>query len=360
MSYQNQKVKARQSITSNSQQNTLGVVCEVPMGDWNATLSYQKLNTVRYNGATWIAKKPNQNIEPMVGNGWQEVWQVQCYDGSGFNEHGTYPDITAGNATQATNDETGQNIAQQFTQIRQDIENESHFRGVFTTVDELKSAYPTATPHDYAYITGGNIWVYENSAWTDSEKPVPASLVPASTSLPLMNGTAQAGTSNNYSRGDHVHPSDTSKVSKSDLDRILLDFLHPVGGNPYIQFPNTPTPATIWAGTTWEIDTTLQGKVVVGSGGTFIFGNTGGSANAVVVSHRHQQRAHNENYPFGAITPLQGTSNSFTQVVREPDGDYYSSIAGAYSELTTETAGESGVGKNMPPYVVINYWKRIS
>lgn len=360
MSYQNQKVKARQSITSNSQQNTLGVVCEVPMGDWNATLSYQKLNTVRYNGATWIAKKPNQNIEPMVGNGWQEVWQVQCYDGSGFNEHGTYPDITAGNATQATNDETGQNIAQQFTQIRQDIENESHFRGVFTTVDELKSAYPTATPHDYAYITGGNIWVYENSAWTDSEKPVPASLVPASTSLPLMNGTASTGTSNNYSRGDHVHPSDTSKVSKSDLDRILLDFLHPVGGNPYIQFPNTPTPAERWAGTTWEIDTAYQGRVLLGSGGSYTLGDTGGSKDAVVIRHNHQQRGHNQNFPFPAISPYLKESATYNQVVMEPNSEYYTTITGAYTELNTEYSGESGADKNMQPYIVYNMWKRIS
>lgn len=356
MSYQNQKVKARQPITSNSQQNTLGVVCEVPMGDWNATLSYQKLNTVRYNGATWIAKKPNQNIEPMVGNGWQEVWQVQCYDGSGFNEHGTYPDMTAGNATQATNDETGQNIAQQFTQIRQDIENESHFRGVFTTVDELKSAYPTATPHDYAYITGGNIWVYENSAWTDSEKPVPASLVPASTSLPLMNGTASTGTSNNYSRGDHVHPSDASKVSKSDLDRILLDFLHPVGGNPYIQFPNTPTPAERWAGTTWEIDTALQGKVIIGSGETFIFGNTGGST-----QHSHSAGSlyaqlsaqSNGSVAFNYITSVN--YNSRYRFITERGEEY---VAGQTDGVSV--AGATASANSLPPYIVVNYWKRKS
>ena len=37
----------------------------------------------------------------------------------------------------------------------------------------------------------------------------------ASTSTPLMDGTASVGTSSAYSRGDHVHPSDTAKVSKS-------------------------------------------------------------------------------------------------------------------------------------------------
>lgn len=37
----------------------------------------------------------------------------------------------------------------------------------------------------------------------------------ASTSTPLMDGTASVGTSSAYSRGDHVHPSDTSKLSTS-------------------------------------------------------------------------------------------------------------------------------------------------
>ena len=37
----------------------------------------------------------------------------------------------------------------------------------------------------------------------------------AATVAPLMDGTAAAGTSNAFARGDHVHPSDAAKVSKS-------------------------------------------------------------------------------------------------------------------------------------------------
>lgn len=43
---------------------------------------------------------------------------------------------------------------------------------------------------------------------------VPAGVSPY-TSNPAMNGTASAGSSALYSRGDHVHPSDTSKADKS-------------------------------------------------------------------------------------------------------------------------------------------------
>ena len=38
-----------------------------------------------------------------------------------------------------------------------------------------------------------------------------------STADPMMDGTASAGISANYSRGDHVHPTDTSRASATDL-----------------------------------------------------------------------------------------------------------------------------------------------
>lgn len=53
------------------------------------------------------------------------------------------------------------------------------------------------------------------------------------TSNPAMNGTASAGSSSNYAKGDHVHPSDTSKVdvvsgkglSTNDFTTALKDKL---------------------------------------------------------------------------------------------------------------------------------------
>lgn len=121
----------------------------------------------------------------------------------------------------AVSDSAGNNIANQFTTVnsdiaglREDITNESHFRGLFDSVDALKAAYPTATPNDYAYIAGGNQWIYQDGEWTDSEVPTPSTNVPASDSTPLMDGTASAGTSSEYSRGDHRHPTDTTLLSK--------------------------------------------------------------------------------------------------------------------------------------------------
>ncbi len=100
--------------------------------------------------------------------------------------------------------------------LREDINNESHFRGMFNTVEELRAAYPTATPNDYAWIAGGNIWTYGESGWTDTGKPVPSTAIPASTSTPLMDGVASVGTENSYARGDHRHPRDNYLYSPSN------------------------------------------------------------------------------------------------------------------------------------------------
>jgi hypothetical protein len=48
---------------------------------------------------------------------------------------------------------------------------------------------------------------------TKSDVPVCAA---ASTVTPKMDGTAALGTDSGFARGDHVHPSDTSKVDKED------------------------------------------------------------------------------------------------------------------------------------------------
>lgn len=45
----------------------------------------------------------------------------------------------------------------------------------------------------------------------------PSAGVSPYTSSPAMDGTASAGSSANYARGDHVHPTDTSRAAASDL-----------------------------------------------------------------------------------------------------------------------------------------------
>lgn len=92
----------------------------------------------------------------------------------------------------------------------------------YATLADLQTAHPTGSAGDmYLVGTGGSytlyLWSTDQSAWVDGGSlttPAPY------TSNPAMNGTASPGSSSNYSRGDHVHPSDTSKLDVSAVDGI--------------------------------------------------------------------------------------------------------------------------------------------
>ena len=134
-------------------------------------------------------------------------------------------------------EEAEQNLQQQvdvansdIAGLREDITNESHLRGMFDSVEALRAKYPTATPNDYAYIVGGNQWIYEDGAWTDSGEPSPNTSVPKGTSIPLMDGVGSAGESNNYAPIDHRHPADTNKVNKAG--DTMTGMLEITGTNP--------------------------------------------------------------------------------------------------------------------------------
>ena len=53
-----------------------------------------------------------------------------------------------------------------------------------------------------------------NAALTVTGKAVNVEVPTAATTAPLMDGTAAVGTSNNWAKADHVHPSDNTKVDK--------------------------------------------------------------------------------------------------------------------------------------------------
>ena len=92
----------------------------------------------------------------------------------------------------------------------------------YATLTDLQTAHPTGSAGDmYLVGTGGSftlyLWSTDQSAWVDGGS---LSTPSPSISSPAMDGVASAGSSANYSRGDHVHPSDSSKLDVSSVDGI--------------------------------------------------------------------------------------------------------------------------------------------
>ena len=107
--------------------------------------------------------------------------------------------------------------------IQKDIRNEAHFRGYLSTNAKIQSL--PATPNDFAYSAeSGTKWIYDEvNGWQDSGTSVPDQLTPASDALPLINGTASPGTATEYARGDHRHPTDTTRVSVGEFNELKSD-----------------------------------------------------------------------------------------------------------------------------------------
>jgi hypothetical protein len=104
------------------------------------------------------------------------------------------------------------------------IEREAHFRGYVSTNAKILAL--NGTPNDFAYSAeSGTKWIYDElNGWQNSGTPVPDQLTPASDSTPLMNGKASPGAESSYARGDHRHPTDTTRASVTEFNALKSGF----------------------------------------------------------------------------------------------------------------------------------------
>lgn len=131
-------------------------------------------------------------------------------------------------------------------------------------------------------------------------------------------------------------------------------------------------------------------RVVIGAGGTYALGDTGGSADAVVVSHTHTASADSQgSHAHSAST---GSSGSHTHGYNRAEGyagglgtyagngnpnvataTHYVSTEGAHTHtvgitaagahghnIAVSTKGESGTSKNLPPYAALYYIMKVA
>ena len=144
----------------------------------------------------------------------------------------------------------------------------------------------------------------------------------------------------------------TGAVLEASQINNLIDVVYPVG-SIYMSV-NTVSPSVLFGFGVWE---KIEDKFLLGSGTTYANGSTGGSADAVIVSHSHQSSADGEYI----VTSEEDTANN-TRVAYSANGnrwvDGQTSQSHFHHRISTNTVGESGTNKNMPPYITVNIWKR--
>jgi hypothetical protein len=164
------------------------------------------------------------------------------------------------------------------------------------------------------------------------------------------------------------------KFVLQNADAVLiqtLDNIYPILQNAPASAPAVPAGCIVlWSGSTGSIPATwylcdgtngtpdLRNSFIVGAGSTYAVNATGGTADAIVVSHTHAATVtdpgHNHTQTVGYFsvggdsagynsgTPVQTISNLIN-----------SAVTGI--SVTNATAGVSGTNANLPPYYALAY-----
>ena len=131
----------------------------------------------------------------------------------------------------------------------------------------------------------------------------------------------------------------------------------------------------IWSGSTGSIPSgyvicdgtngtpDLRNSFVLGAGNSYTVGQTGGSTDAIVVSHTHNGNTGGQNTPHyhgagagGAFIVANGGSASFGgggSAQNQTNTDVANTDH--YHPFTTNSTGTSGTNANMPPYYALAY-----
>ena len=115
-------------------------------------------------------------------------------------------------------------------------------------------------------------------------------------------------------------------------------------------------PSNRWGGTTWE---RIKDRFLLAAGDSYATGGTGGEASHTLTvsempSHRHGSSSYQVGYP----SSYTGSDNYVTFV----NNGTTSSNAGGSGDGTVKTSyvGGSAAHNNMPPYLTVHMWKRVS
>jgi hypothetical protein len=150
-----------------------------------------------------------------------------------------------------------------------------------------------------------------------------------------------------------------------------LDNLYPILQNAPASAPTLPTGAIIlWSGSIGSVPSgyvicdgsnstpDLRDRFVIGAGSTYAVAATGGTADAIVVSHTHTATStvtdpgHTHGNYVGVS--VGGRSGGAANVAQDPI-TMTSATTGITVATTNASAGTSGTGANLPPYYALAY-----
>ena len=186
----------------------------------------------------------------------------------------------------------------------------------------------------------------------------------ARTNLGLVIGTDVASVASPALTGTPTAPTasfgtDTTQLATTAFVQAALQAVYPVG-SVYISTTAT-NPATTFGFGSWSAFG--AGKVLVGQdAGDTAFDTleeTGGSKDAIVVSHTHTANVTDPGHRHGISDGAQDGFDPGTGQYRAATGTTINSASSVTGiTVSNSTTGSSGTNANLQPYVVVKMWKR--
>jgi hypothetical protein len=140
--------------------------------------------------------------------------------------------------------------------------------------------------------------------------------------------------------------------------QAALQILYPIG----VIYSSTVStnPNTLFGFGTWTAFG--AGRVMIGDGGGFSAGATGGSADAVVVSHTHTATStdsgHTHVMSANSARPITGSAALYAALDGGVSGSSSTQSSTANITTTISTTGVSATNANLQPYIVVYLWQR--
>lgn len=191
-------------------------------------------------------------------------------------------------------------------------------------------------------ITIGGSGSIDDTVTENSPNPVKSSGI-----YSALTGKANSNHSHSISDVTNLQSTLNDKVDESDL----LDLIYPIGA---IYMSVNSTNPSVLLGGTWEH---INNCFLLASEGGQGLGQTGGEATHILTvdempSHTHEQNPHHHSfnrYQNTGSTTSYGANWANQKLISQNTSD---------TTATNKNTGGGQAHNNMPPYLIVNVWKR--
>ena len=256
---------------------------------------------------------------------------------------------------------------------------------VYATLSDLQAAHPSGNSGDM-YLVGVSpsyvlyVWSTSQATWVQAgalSSPSP------SVTTPLMDGVADNGLEFAYARGDHRHPSDTTKadltyvqnveaakqdvlvsgtniktinsnsiLGSGDISTLRLSDVYPVG-SIYMSV-NSTDPGMLFGFGTWD---QIKDKFLLAAGDVYAGGSSGGEATHKLTANELPKMSGSASFRSNVNPGTFSPSGVFSETTSSSAAAAGTSGSGAERVLNINF-GNDEAHNNMPPYLTVYMWIR--